>query len=313
MLQDEAGKDIVEIEKSDIIEKDIIILFEEPELFLHPKLTKELRTLIYEVSKTGSPFQVLCASHSPQMIDISKDHTSLVRMIQKEDNSTELHQVKQEDIIENDHKTIPQRREEAKQKLQEILRFNPFICESFYADEVVLVEGDTEAIIWRAYIEEFGDSGKDIFVVNCGGVTNIPLYQKIFSKFNIKYSVICDTDHIKYENKGKDKLVIKNSNINGWNGRIENPIFTGYIQKSIQDQFEKDMLKGVVGKFFVFKETFEPAHEALVEPFKYEGYTKTEGKPFGANKYWEKILKSREESGFLEIPIIKYIQEILKF
>ncbi|MGL1493945.1 AAA family ATPase, partial [Vibrio parahaemolyticus] len=48
------------------------MLFEEPELFLYPRLLKELRELIYAVSDLEYPYQVLCASHSPQMIDLSK-------------------------------------------------------------------------------------------------------------------------------------------------------------------------------------------------------------------------------------------------
>lgn len=35
--------------------KDYIVLFEEPELFLHPKLMKQLRNLIYKVSESDTP------------------------------------------------------------------------------------------------------------------------------------------------------------------------------------------------------------------------------------------------------------------
>lgn len=75
--------------------KDYIVLFEEPELFLHPKLMKQLRTLIYKVSETDTPYQVLCASHSPQMIDITKEKSSLVRMT-KHNDGTRLYQINDE-------------------------------------------------------------------------------------------------------------------------------------------------------------------------------------------------------------------------
>ena len=61
-----------------------------------------------------------------------------------------------------------------------LLFVNLFICESFYADEVILIEGQTEEIILRGYLAEVEHS-KDIFIVNCGTVNNIPFYQKIFS------------------------------------------------------------------------------------------------------------------------------------
>jgi putative ATP-dependent endonuclease of the OLD family len=139
---------------------------------------------------------------------------------------------------------------------------------------------------------------KIFFVVNCGSVTNIPFFQTIFSKFNIKYSVICDSDHIK--------------NYNNRNNSYENPKFDGYIQKSIQDQFELDFEKSVAKYFFVFEETFEPAHDKLEEPFRFDN-SGSQGKPFKANRYWEeKLLPNSGKDSFKEVPIIKYIQKILE-
>lgn len=284
-----------ELREEGIAQKDFLVLFEEPELFLHPTLTKRLRNLIYEVSGDNMPFQILAASHSPQMIDISKDHTSLVRMVKKDDLSTSLFQVSKEDL-----KNPTQTTEEAvKNKIHEILRFDPFVCESFYADEVVLVEGDTEAIIWRGYQQSF-ECKREIYVVNCHSCTNIPFYQKIFSKFNIPYSVICDTDHIRDS---------ETDNLTGWNNNIENPIFTSGIQKSIADQFYADKTNGKTKYFFVCPNTFEPCHEALEEQFKFE-ISGSEGKPFKADRYWKKILSKKGEEGFDEIPIVNYMKKI---
>ena len=61
--------------------KDYIVLFEEPELFLYPNIINQLRGLIYKVSEEELPYQVLCASHSPQMIDISKPKSSIIRLV----------------------------------------------------------------------------------------------------------------------------------------------------------------------------------------------------------------------------------------
>lgn len=274
--------------------KNFLVLFEEPELFLHPVLTKELRSLIYEVSDKDTPFQVLCASHSPQMIDISKDHSSLARMI-KENGGTQIFQVQQEDLKTDEEDT----KEKVKQKLHEILRFDPYVCESFYAGEVLLVEGDTEAIIARGFQQEFEDT-KNVFVVNCHSVTNIPFYQKFFSKFKIPYSVVCDTDSTKDPAKG-------------WNSDRENPTFTGGIQKSIYDQFTTDKAASTAKNFFVFDDTFETPHKALVDPFKYSGNS-SDGKPFNANAYWNQILDARtdaNEADFNNVPIVDYLRKIM--
>ncbi len=276
-----------ELRETGVAEKNYLVLFEEPELFLHPTLTKKLRDLIYEVSDDDMPFQVLSASHSPQMIDISKDHTSLVRMTREEDASTSLFQVNKEDLKNPEQQTD----EAVKNKIYEILRFDPFICESFYADEVVLVEGDTEAIIWRGFQQEF-KSKKDVFVVNCHSCTNIPFYQKIFSKFNIPYSVICDTD--------------ANS---GWDNNTTSPKFTAGIQKSIAEQFYADLDNKKSKHFLVFEETFEPAHIKLSDPFQYDA-SGTEGKPFKADRYWRQLIENKETDGFDAIPIVSYMKVI---
>lgn len=163
--------------------KDFIILFEEPEIYLHPKAIKLLRKVLYDLC-TNSRFQIICASHSPTLIDISKPHTSLVRMVRNQTGSTDLFQV--DDNIFNQI-------DEQKNMVQMLNRFDPNICESFFADEVVLVEGDTEAIVVRELLATKFPT-KDIFVTNTGSKNNIPFFQKIFNHFNIKQHIIHDSD-----------------------------------------------------------------------------------------------------------------------
>lgn len=273
--------------------KSFLVLFEEPELFLHPVLTKKLRSLVYDVSSEDTPFQILCASHSPQMIDISRDHISLVRMAKTVNGSTRLFQVEREDLKNNEQPTDG----DIKQKIYEILRFDPFVCEAFYADEVLLVEGDTEIVIARGY-QQSVDNLKDIFVVNCHSVVNIPFYQKLFAKFNITYSIICDTDHT--------------SNSTGWNKSDDNPSFTAGVQKTIAELYDKHTTASLTNKFFVFSDNFETCHKALSGNFKFDDSNKLEGKPFMANQYWQQLQLHTSEMGYDNIPVIKFFNAILK-
>jgi len=180
--------------------------------------------------------------------------------------------------------------------MYEVLRFNPFICESFYSDEVILVEGATEEIILRGYLAE-ENINKDIFIVNCGTVNNIPFYQKIFNKFNIKYNVICDTDRCEvttFENDGT-------------------PIMEKYIQGSIYNLFKThDQNTGVLR---VHETTFEPAHTDESIPIKYRFNSSTYNsgsKPFDANNYWKNQLSGNLfDTEIFKVPIIKYIKEIV--
>lgn len=163
--------------------KEYLILFEEPELFLHPNVTFKLRESLYNLSE-NSPYQILCATHSPMMIDLSKPHSSLIRAIKDKDENTKTYQICS-DVFAKD--------EERKQRVQMINRFNPHVCEAFYADNVILVEGDTETIVYRDLLKRFYPE-KEIFILNTGSKNNMPFFQEILTAFRIKHCVIHDAD-----------------------------------------------------------------------------------------------------------------------
>ncbi len=272
--------------------KDYLVLFEEPELFLYPKVIRELRELIYRVSAGNTPYQVLCASHSPSMIDISKLKSSIVRL-EKEASCTRLYQISDQFLkAASGAKTDT----EFKQEMYEVLRFNPYICEAFYADEVVLVEGPTEEVILRAYLQEIPQE-KFFFILNCGTVTNIPFYQKVLSQFSIPYSIICDTDKAKVIECDRDG----------------NPKLDSGIQKSISDQFFLDADEGKAHIFRCHVTTFEPAHRDSNIPEKFrmpDG--STQGKPFDANRYWKEILRPNlSDPKIGSVPIISAMKVIV--
>jgi putative ATP-dependent endonuclease of OLD family len=163
--------------------KSYIILFEEPEIYLHPKAVKLLREVLYALGD-NSPFQLLCASHSPTLIDISRKCTSLVRIGKNEDNTIFLHQAG-DNLFQLDT--------EMKSRIQMANRFDPNVCEVFFSDEAILVEGDTEAVVCREVLAKHYPK-KDIFVLNTGSKNNIPFFQTILSHFRIKHHIIHDSD-----------------------------------------------------------------------------------------------------------------------
>jgi predicted ATP-dependent endonuclease of OLD family len=214
--------------------KQYLILFEEPEVFLHPKIAFKLRESLYELAE-DSPYQILCATHSPLMIDISKPHSSLIRVVKESDETTATFQIG-EDIFGKD--------DEQKERIQMINRFNPHICEAFYADKVLLVEGDTETIVYRDLLKRFYPN-EEIFVLNTGSKNNIPFFQEILTKFQINHFVIHDSDVAKVTDKdGKERT---NSawtlNQNIWN-KIE----------------EANKLKSGLARRYVHITNFETAH-----------------------------------------------------
>ena len=260
------------------LSKEFIILFEEPEVYLHPKAIKLLRKMLYELC-TDSPFQIICASHSPSLIDISKPHTTLVRLIRDNDAISKLFQVG-EDLFSASS--------DIKNKVQMANRFDPNVCESFFSDEVILVEGDTEAIVVRELLErKFPD--KDIYVVNTGSKNNIPFFQKIFNHFNIKQHIIHDSDTRFLYNKSKTndgeiEYILRNNN----DGTPKNNS-AWTINENIWVELNKGNNSNEgLSKRYVSVYDFESSHA-----YKYD---KEKGKPLSAFEYANNLNLEGDES-----------------
>ncbi len=228
-----------------------LILFEEPEIFLHPKISLNLRSSLYGLAES-SQFQVLCSTHSPLMIDISKPHSSLIRVIKNSDESTELYQV-DENLFQGDA--------EKKQLVQMINRFNPHVCEAFYADKVLLVEGDTETIVYRDLLDRFYPN-EEIFVLNTGSKNNIPFFQDILAHFKIEHYIIHDTDEEKTKNGKNNPAWTLNQKI--W-GKVE----------------EANKKHSALARRYIHVKDFESANNYQMDQSK--------GKPLSAYKFVQTI------------------------
>lgn len=252
-------------------EKEYIILYEEPELFLHPKVAFKLRECLYELAADDSPYQILCATHSPLMIDISKPHSSLIRVVKDNEENTRTYQVGQEVFGSDDDK---------KQRVQMINRFNPHVCESFYADKVILVEGDTEAIVYRALLDKYYPN-EEVFVLNTGSKFNIPFFQEILTAFHIEHYVIHDVD----------------TEINNKNGN-KNPAWA--LNQTIWNWIEKaNRVQPGLARRYVHNANFENAHH----------YNLLSGKdkPFQASKFANLVI-----DGKIEDPdCLKWLNDIM--
>jgi predicted ATP-dependent endonuclease of OLD family len=252
--------------------KQYLILFEEPEVFLHPKIAFKLRESLYELAE-NSPYQILCATHSPLMIDIAKSHSSLIRVVKKNDEITVTFQVGEDIFGKN---------EEQKERVQMINRFNPHICEAFYADKVLLVEGDTETIVYRDLLRRFYPN-EEIFVLNTGSKNNIPFFQEILTKFQINHFVIHDSD------------TEKSSNGNN------NPAWS--LNKTIWERVEAaNATKSGLAKRYVHIRNFEDAHnirlsggkDKPLQAYKFVKEVKNEGEILDCLKWLNDIVGGQE-------------------
>ncbi|EOU1295610.1 ATP-dependent nuclease [Cronobacter sakazakii] len=265
------GSDGADIKKN-------IILFEEPELYLHPSNKRRFRETLYDIASQDN-YQIICISHDPQLIDLSKEHTSLIRFVAGDDGATHIYQTKENLFTKN---------EEIKEKVMMLNRFNPHICESFFADEVILVEGDTEAIVLRELLDRFY-ANKEIFVLNTGSKNNIPFFLEVLSTFKIRLHVIHDSDERYIYEKGMRVLRSDNKT-----PRVNS---AWSLNETIWESIVDICNNGGNAKRYVSIRNFEHAHN-----YKHD---KQKGKPLSAYEYSKSI--SFDDN---HLPIIAFLKEI---
>jgi len=165
-----------------------ILLIDEPEAFLHPPTVRGAREALYTFALSNPEWQVIATTHSPIFIDLSKSHTTIIRVEPDE---------KAERFISTDKISFdaPERT-----RLQMVRACNPVVNEFFFYDNIVLVEGPTEHLAVKHCASALGF---DVHVIDCMGKANIPLFAKILNQFRSKYIVIHDSDTPKIFKKEK--------------------------------------------------------------------------------------------------------------
>ncbi|WP_016703108.1 ATP-dependent nuclease [Pseudomonas chlororaphis] len=173
-------------------ERSVVVLYEEPELYIHPHLMRRLKKALVE--KTSSPrWQVICSTHSPFLISLADKPESLKLVKRNGENQRITHQLA-ENIFEVNGEY------DERSLLRATLDFHPTVCESLFAKRVVLVEGDTEVAVFsmaNELLHRFGIDehfAKDSTVISAGGKWTIPAIGKVLNALGIDYRVIHDMD-----------------------------------------------------------------------------------------------------------------------
>lgn len=164
-----------------------ILLVEEPESFLHPPAIRAAREALYKIAELEN-WQVIITTHSPIFIDVSKEHTTIIRVDKTETGMTRTFSTDKAGFDEDERK-----------RLQMIRACNPSVNEFFFTDKIVLVEGETE----QAIFQSLKNADVNLHILNCFGKANIPMFQRILNHFGVGYVVIHDTDSPKSKRDGK--------------------------------------------------------------------------------------------------------------
>ena len=186
----------------------LILAIEEPELFQHPSRQRHLLNVIHELAINGiqnviSNIQVIYTTHSPLLFHIDQ-FDSARRFRKTQYNGTKKKQTritwgKLEDLV----RKFDEVNDESKEKHSEItlkprLRaiMTPWMNEGFFADIVVLVEGEEDrgAILGEAELLNHNFDALGISVIPCSGKTSIDRPYVIFNSLEIPVYVVWDND-----------------------------------------------------------------------------------------------------------------------
>jgi predicted ATP-dependent endonuclease of OLD family len=212
-----------EPKKKDFAPTMELLLFEEPEAFLHPPQQEVLDTSLRQLSSQPGR-QVIAASHSPLFVSYNTDDLSDLVRIRRVGGRTEVAQISKarlKDIFEaNQQLAVILGHDASEPDLEAVRHFlwlNPERTSLFFADAVLIVEGVSEQVLINYLLKtgQITTDSKGIFVLETLGKYNIYRFMNLLGELRIDHAVLHDLDANKtgQEKEKQDKLnkLIKNS------------------------------------------------------------------------------------------------------
>jgi predicted ATP-dependent endonuclease of OLD family len=254
-------------QKEDENSRSLIICFEEPEIYLHPSAANQMRNAIYELSNSTS--QIIASTHSPFIIDISRKPRQVLNRLTENGNAVDNLSFSVTD-------TFYQLHGDDKSYVKMLLKIDDYIARAFFANNVIIVEGDTEDILLRESISRLPKQNylsiiANFEVIKARGKAAIIGLVKYLTAMGIKPIVVHDRDSntpnaekfnepIQNALNGNGRIVLMNDSVEdevGYQANSEKP-FKAYQQtQTWTDEWEnipenwRNKLKEIYGEYIV--------------------------------------------------------------
>ena len=176
----------ISVNKKHSILKDAVILFEDPELYLHPQKSRELYDCFIKLSKLGT--KIYLKTYSSSFLGL-KQYKSIC-VIKKINNNVRIVQAK-DGIFKGD----------AIKAFNMNYWINPDRSELFFAKKVILVEGQTDKIVISFLGKLLKIFKYDYSIIECGSKSTIPQFIMLLNLFKIPYVVVYDKDNHNWRTK----------------------------------------------------------------------------------------------------------------
>ena len=237
-----------------------LLLFEEPEAFLHPPQQNELDTSLRQLaSQTGR--QVLAATHSPLFVSYNADDIADLVCFSKDNNKTQIGQIGRTRLMEifEDNRALNKIFESADKsgeagdgdvdwdlELEETRHFlwlNPERCGMFFANRVLIVEGLSEQVVTNYLIKtgQISVGSRGAFVLEPWGKFNIHRFMNLLGGMQIKHAVLHDLDSGK---TGKKKVIQDGVNELIQKSRNDSTVTVDTIPKNLEAFFDLALSEG---------------------------------------------------------------------
>lgn len=219
--------------------KDAIFLIEEPEMFLHPHAKKNFYEILKAMADKGA--QVIYTTHATEFVRL-RDYENVKRVI--------IDKKKTKIFPENE--TIELDFSEDK-LLKFSLSVNNERAELFFAEKVLLVEGNTEKLVFEYILRnlyEFEPNKYNVSIVETSGKGDMPKYVKLLKSFQIPFVCVYDSDLLDQEpddSEAKKKFNKQNKDAEGKNKILEEcaneeerHIFSPYFELEVGMEKRRD-------------------------------------------------------------------------
>jgi len=199
-----------------------LVLFEEPEAFLHPAQQEILNLSLSEIASADN-HQVLISTHSPLFVSKNVDDIpSLLKLIKDEAKTTiyQIDKVTLQNILKENKEIKEILGEETTERDIELesirycLWLDPDRCCAFFADAVLICEGLSEKALIDYLVKNRNINFKNsrVYILNAAGKYSIHRYMNLFGALGIRHSVLFDGDNDKDRNKRINEFIERNRN-----------------------------------------------------------------------------------------------------
>lgn len=215
-----------------------LILFEEPEAFLHPSQQELMNIGLKQIAKEQNQ-QVFCTSHSSVFVSRNIKNISEVKRIQKKLGESIIYQIDDQILVslysdnieinqylqakidnglpaedEKELKKLINEKDYEIKLIEEAIKFSIWLdserSSMFFSKHVLICEGASE----KAFIDFMMNTQwidlkeKHIYCLDSLGKYNIHRYVSLLARFGLSYSVLMDFDEGKKQHKYLNQFIL---------------------------------------------------------------------------------------------------------